>query len=90
MRYLHLVLKHKWFDMIERGEKPEEYREITPYWTRRIGIYDYVVFHRGYTSRTLIRRFLSVHVGTGNPKWGAPAHPVYIIKYESQQIITPL
>ncbi|MBD5427502.1 MAG: ASCH domain-containing protein [Treponema sp.] len=33
---LHLVLKHKWWDMIERGEKKEEYRAFTEYWTKRI------------------------------------------------------
>lgn len=33
---IHLVLKHKWYDMIESGEKPEEYRENTPYWRTRL------------------------------------------------------
>lgn len=33
---LHLVLKGKWYDMIESGEKREEYREIKPYWIERI------------------------------------------------------
>lgn len=32
---LHLSLKRKWFDMIARGEKNEEYREIKPYWLKR-------------------------------------------------------
>lgn len=36
MKTLHLTLKKKWFDMIESGEKPEEYREIKPYWVKRI------------------------------------------------------
>jgi hypothetical protein len=31
---LHLNLKKKWFDMIESGEKTEEYREMTPSWSR--------------------------------------------------------
>lgn len=26
MKTLNLVLKHKWYDMIESGEKKEEYR----------------------------------------------------------------
>lgn len=39
-RYNHkgdmvLTLKKKWFDMILSGEKPEEYREIKPYWEKR-------------------------------------------------------
>jgi len=33
---LELVLKAEWYDMIERGEKLEEYRDITPYWRKRI------------------------------------------------------
>lgn len=31
---LHLNLTKKWFDMIESGEKKEEYREMKPYWHR--------------------------------------------------------
>ena len=27
-RILHLFNCHKWYDMIERDEKPDEYREI--------------------------------------------------------------
>ena len=26
---LHLVNSYEWYDMIERGEKPEEYRSIS-------------------------------------------------------------
>ena len=33
---LHLVLKGKWYDMIESGKKTEEYRETKDYWTKRI------------------------------------------------------
>lgn len=36
MRILHLHLKAQWYDMIERGEKREEYREITSYWVNRL------------------------------------------------------
>ena len=32
VKILHLVLKKKWYEMQESGEKNEEYREITPYW----------------------------------------------------------
>ncbi|MBR1775213.1 MAG: hypothetical protein IJ759_06765 [Bacteroidales bacterium] len=38
MKTLHLVLKKQWFDMIASGEKTEEYREIKPYWQKRICI----------------------------------------------------
>lgn len=34
---LVLPIKKKWFDMIQRGEKKEEYRELKPYYDTRIG-----------------------------------------------------
>ena len=37
---LPLVLKGKWFDMIERGEKREEYRMATDYWLKRLANWD--------------------------------------------------
>ena len=36
METLNLVLKTKWYDMIENGIKKEEYREIKDYWCKRI------------------------------------------------------
>ena len=36
MKALHLPLKEKWYRMIESGEKREEYREINPYWMKRL------------------------------------------------------
>ena len=33
---LHLTLKKEWFDMIKSGEKKEEYKDIVPYWTKRL------------------------------------------------------
>lgn len=36
MKTLDLVLKRKWYEMIDSGEKTEEYREIKPYWANRI------------------------------------------------------
>lgn len=33
---LILPIKRKWFDLIKSGEKKEEYREIKPYWTKRL------------------------------------------------------
>lgn len=33
---LTLPIKNKWFNMILSGEKKEEYREITPYYTSRL------------------------------------------------------
>ena len=36
MKTLVLVLKHKWYDMIDSGVKNEEYRKIQPYWENRL------------------------------------------------------
>lgn len=35
-KILHLVLLKVWYDKIESGEKPEDYREFTPYWIKRL------------------------------------------------------
>jgi len=36
MANLQLSLKKQWFDMTKSGVKTEDYREITPYWVRRL------------------------------------------------------
>lgn len=36
MNILELPLKKEWYKLIECGEKKEEYREIKPYWTKRL------------------------------------------------------
>ena len=36
MKILHLPLKAQWYEMIESGVKTEEYREIKPYWLKRL------------------------------------------------------
>lgn len=36
MKTLHLSLKREWFEMIKSGDKKEEYREINPYWAKRL------------------------------------------------------
>ena len=35
MKILDLVVKHKWYDMEESGEKPEEYRDLSVHWVKR-------------------------------------------------------
>ena len=35
-KVLTLVVSKQWFDIIAAGRKTEEYREIKPYWVRRI------------------------------------------------------
>lgn len=39
MKNLQLSLKQKWFDMTKAGIKKEDYRELTPYWFKRLTYY---------------------------------------------------
>ena len=88
MKILDLPLKARWYDMIESGEKTEEYREYKNYWykrlvdeeTLRVKPYTHVRFRYGYTKRTMLFEIISITVGVGNPDWGAPSYPVFIIK----------
>ncbi len=85
MKILDLVLKGKWYDMIESGEKPEEYRDFIQHWVSRIWYHktelEAVRFHRGYTNRTMTFEIKEIAIGKGNPEWGAPTdRDVFIIK----------
>ena len=47
-KILRLTLKKQWFDMIASGVKKEEYREIKPYWEKRlISNYDELLDEQG-------------------------------------------
>ncbi len=77
IKILHLPLKREWYEMIERGEKTEEYREVKPYWLKRvlpIGTFDElrICFSYGYTKRTMIFNVTDYRVDFGKPEWGAP------------------
>ena len=76
MNTLHLTLKRQWFDMIQSGEKREEYRELKPYWHTRLYLknFDVIVFRNGYSkdAPSMCVQAGKIRVGRGNPKWGAP------------------
>ena len=93
MKTLHLNVKKKWFEMIASAEKKEEYREITPYWEKRLyhvcyprilqfRDYDIVEFRNGYSANAKKIRLVcdGITGGIGNYYWGAPNRPVFIIK----------
>ena len=55
-KILHLTLMRRWFDEILNGTKKFEYRDIKPYWTKRlfdedgnIKNYDVIYFINGYS-----------------------------------------
>lgn len=94
-KVLDLPIKGVWFDMIMDGSKPEEYREVKPYWTKRLqnaglldengepvpGVIGQALIHAGYRpeSRRARIRFL-LRIGQGRPEWGAvPEREYYIL-----------
>ena len=84
-RVLHLTLKRRWFDMIASGVKREEYRELKPYWDKRLPGQDYdaVQFRNGYSANAPAMMFelLWVDRGQGVLEWGAPdGQEVYILR----------
>jgi hypothetical protein len=83
MKVLHLTLKKKWFDMIASGEKKEEYREMKPYWRKRlVKDYDIIRFKNGYGKNvpTMDIEFKGVQSSLGIIEWGAPEkETVYIL-----------
>lgn len=85
MNILHLTLKKKWFDMIAAGEKLEEYREIKPYWVRRLKCgfhFNAVSFRNGYRADApkILVECKGIFKGHGVRAWGAPKEPVFIIQ----------
>lgn len=78
MRILHLTLKKKWFDMIESGEKKEEYRELKEYWASRflshntlLNPFTHVHFKNGYSKIAPEMMFLinSIEIDKAKPGW---------------------
>lgn len=84
MKILHLTLKKQWFEMVAANIKKEEYREIKPYWNKRLSHkkYDAVLFKNGYGNVPLVLIELKeILTGYGILEWGAPpGETVYILK----------
>ena len=86
MSTLKLVLKKKWYYLIDSGVKKEEYRQI-PFWSPRIydkeGLprHDRVLFYLGYNKERPSMEFSieNVHIGQGKPEWGAVSGKEYIV-----------
>lgn len=92
---LVLPIKKKWFDMIVSGDKPEEYREITPYYQSRFknlfAMYPYSAIPVGADSQKLILRngysktspsceiTATLDIKQGNPEWGAEQGKEYYV-----------
>jgi aminoglycoside phosphotransferase (APT) family kinase protein len=82
MKILHLTLKKKWFDKILSGEKKEEYREIKPYWDKRLNkSYDAVLFKNGYNKNapSFLIKLNGIRKGIGKAEYGANNDEVYVL-----------
>lgn len=85
MKILYLPLKAKWYNMIDSGEKPEEYRENKLYWCKRLykngdrttqefKPYTHVTFSYGYTKRRMTFEIKKILLAFGKTEWGAPSN----------------
>lgn len=85
---LVLHLRREWWERIRRGEKTEEYRLVTPYWTRRLEgrTFARVVLLLGYpsrddASRRIVRRFGGIERKTiVHPLFGDEPVEAYAIR----------
>ena len=86
---LTLPIKRKWFDMIESGEKLEEYRALTHYYMVRIrntkrfrkdGKWQFfVILRAGYSKKSPMMAIQCwADTGEGKPEWGAEPGEKYI------------
>ncbi len=88
MTVLTLPLKGEYFDQIASGEKVEEYRLRTPYWTKRLEGKDFhgVVLTKGYPHRfDMSRRMFRLWRGMRkieltHPHFGPDPVEVYAIR----------
>ena len=71
IKILYLPLKAKWYRMIESGEKPEEYRDATPYWCKRfLGVEGLAIAYRLGTRDVNKAGYTNVQFSLGYPKKG--------------------
>lgn len=86
MKILRLSLKTEWFRMIQSGYKKEEYREIKPFWTKRLAKgYTHVLFTLGYPKaserdKMMLFEYGGYSIGKGRPEWGGGYEDVYVLK----------
>jgi hypothetical protein len=92
MKILHLTLTKKWFALIASGEKLEEYRELKPYWAKRLTEpgepgkykkkhYDIIRFKNGYAKNapTMDVEYNGMTITGGIVEWGAEPHETYYV-----------
>lgn len=85
-KVLELPVDFKYYDMIVYEGKREEYRDIKPFWEKRLAHnYTHVRFRRGYTKTTAEFRLIGIRFGEGRAKWGGiPGKKVFVIAFEDE------
>ena len=91
MKNLQIALNGEYFDQIKNGTKTEEYRLVTPYWTKRLlnREYDNLILTKGYpskddSSRRLQFKYIGFMVKTiTHPHFGTEPVVVYAIQIET-------
>lgn len=82
-KILYLTLKKQWFDLINSGVKTEEYRDIKPYWEKRLEnkTYDIVEFRNGYQKDAPKMSFIINEIvkEKGHTQWGAVNGKTYYV-----------
>ena len=92
---LNLTIERRWFDMIERGEKREEYRELDNAQARNALCSvsrgwptggNVMVLRNGYrmdSPAVAVRVFgFIIRLGAVYPEWGEPNYPHYAISFD--------
>lgn len=67
-------IKRKWFDLIAEDVKKEDYREINPYWAKKIKRNEdakYIRFENGYSKKCpkITLEYLGYDVKKANKNW---------------------
>ena len=79
---LNLTLRVQWYNLIERGIKLEEYRNMTDYWTKRIWERRDQIEAVRFTDyrRQMLIRVNDITIGPPKREWTAnPNRTVFII-----------
>lgn len=90
MKTVIMPIMKKWFDMILKGEKTEEYRAIKEHWRKRL-LHDkttHLKLINGYgrDKPYLLIELKNISIGTGREEWGAvPGEEYY--KLELGEIV---
>lgn len=90
-KVLPLVLKGRWYAMIESGAKREEYRDCSEYWTKRLENWwrddecCYVEFRHGYGHNAPRMAFIVDEIPEQayypmHEEWGEPTGLHFVIK----------